>query len=291
MIKVSGLVKRYGRLNALKGLNIHVKKNSSFGLLGANGAGKTTLLSILNGLLDYDEGHVEILGMDLRRNKKEIRAVSSVIPQELAFYEKLTVQENLQFFGGIQKTNRKTMERAVEMTSLSGFLSQRAGTLSGGQKRRLNLAIGLLNDPQIIYFDEPTVGVDTQSRNEILDSIRSFRELGVTLVYTSHYLMEVERICDEVAIIAAGKLVEQDVLENLLTNRVSNQVIIEIASNYIEQIQDLKVLDNSLIETTEEDLLHALSLLKQQGVAVKQVRYGSTNLEKFFLETMEETDV
>ncbi len=221
MIKISNVSKNYGDLKALNSLSLTIKKGSIFGLLGVNGAGKSTILSILNGLSTSDGGSVEVFGLDMKKDKKKIKEISSIVPQNLAFYEKLTVKENLDFFADIQNATKENYDRAIEINDLSMVLNQEAGTLSGGQKRRLNIAIGLLNNPQIIYFDEPTVGIDPKSRNEILDSIKSYKELGITVVYTSHYMNEIERICDEVAIISKGRLVEQGSLKELLSNKTN----------------------------------------------------------------------
>lgn len=284
MIKILNVVKKYGNITALDNLSMDIKDGVIFGLLGVNGAGKTTLLSILNGLVDIDEGSIEIFGLDLKKNKKEIKEISSIIPQHLAFYEKLTVKENLDFFGQIQKAKKENFDRAIEINSLEGLLNQKASTLSGGQKRRLNIAIGLLNDPKIIYFDEPTVGVDPKSRNEILDSIKDYKKLGISVVYTSHYMTEIERICDEVAVIDKGKLVKQDLLDNLLSNIVSDKILIEVIYNENLKSLNIELKDNCTIETTKEQLFGLIQTLDENKIYIKQIRYGSSNLEKYFLE-------
>lgn len=216
MIKISNVVKKYDDLIALNNLSLEIKKGTIFGLLGVNGAGKSTILSILNGLSQFDSGKINIFGLDIKNDIEEIKNISSIIPQNLAFYEKLTVKENLDFFAKIQNAKKEDYKHAIEINALTNFLNQRASTLSGGQKRRLNIAIGILNNPQIIYFDEPTVGIDPKSRNDILEFIKSYKKQGKTIIYTSHYMNEVEKICDEVAIISYGKLIKQDTLENLL---------------------------------------------------------------------------
>jgi len=159
-----------------------------------------------------------------------------------------------------------------------------ASTLSGGQKRRLNIAIGLLNDPKVIYFDEPTVGVDPKNKNEILDSIKSYKELGITVVYTSHYMTEIERICEEVAIIDKGKLIKQDLLENLLSNRVSEKIFVEIVPSQNIKTLDIALKNGSFIESTKEELCALLQTLDAHKIYIKQIKYGSTDLEKYFLE-------
>ena len=216
MIKVTKVVKQYGDLKALDGLSLEIKKGTIFGLLGVNGAGKSTILSILNGLTPIDSGEIKVFGFDLKKDIKKIKKISSIVPQNLAFYEQLTVKENLEFFKNVQNGTKRSYKKAIDINTLEEILNQKASTLSGGQKRRLNIAIGLLNNPQIIYFDEPTVGIDPKSRNEILETIKAYKKLGITVIYTSHYMNEVEMICDEVAIISHGKLVTQETnLQNL----------------------------------------------------------------------------
>lgn len=284
MLKVESVSKSYGSVKALDNLSLEVQEGSIFGLLGVNGAGKTTMLSILNGLVSIDKGEIEVFGFDIRKDMEEINRISSIIPQHLAFYENLSVQENLDFFGSIQKSTKTSIEKAIEINSLKDLLSQKSGNLSGGQKRRLNIAIGLLNNPKIIYFDEPTVGVDPKSRNEILDSISEYKKHGITVVYTSHYMNEIERICDEVAIIDKGRLVKQDRLDNLLSNRISEKVLIETIYSKKTSNLGLTLLDDTTIETKESELNAILALLSKESIFVKQIRYGSSNLEKYFLE-------
>jgi len=287
MIKISNVIKTYGEKRALDSLSLDIKEGSIFGLLGVNGAGKSTLLSILNGLVEIDHGDIEVFGFDINYHIKEIKKISSIIPQSLAFYENLSVKENLDFFASIQKADKTALNTAIEINSLGELLDQRASTLSGGQKRRLNIAIGLLNNPKVIYFDEPTVGVDPKSRNEILDSIKSYKDLGITVVYTSHYMAEIERICDEVAIINDGKLVEQDTLENLLSNKVSDKISIEIIYNESVDSLGLNMSDPSTIQTKENDLFEIVNTLNNNKIAIKNIRYGSSNLEKHFLDITE----
>lgn len=284
MIKILNISKSYSKKKALDNLSIDIKEGSIFGLLGVNGAGKTTLLSILNGLIEIDSGEIEIFGLDIKKDKKKIKDISSIIPQHLAFYENLSVRENLDFFAKIQNARKEDYEKAIEINSLTTLLTQKALTLSGGQKRRLNIAIGLLNNPKVIYFDEPTVGVDPKSRNEILELIKEYKKLGITVVYTSHYMSEIEKICDEVAIISKGSLVEQDTLENLLSNKVSDKVMVEVVYSDMLESLSLNLVDKTTIQTNEESLTQVLENLKRNSINIKQIRFGSTNLEKHFLD-------
>ena len=290
MIKISNLCKSYGDKKALDHLSLEIKEGIIFGLLGVNGAGKTTLLSILNGLMTYDSGEIEIFGRNMKTDTKEIKSISSIIPQHLAFYENLSVKENLDFFAEIQGATPKEYQNALSVNSLEAILFQKASTLSGGQKRRLNIAIGLLNSPKIIYFDEPTVGIDSKSRNEILDSIKEYKKQGKTVIYTSHYMTEIEKICDEVAIISDGKLVEHDSLENLLSNRVSKNVSIEVIEADVLDTLPLVRSEETIIQIQEGELFDTLEMLNKNNIAIKKIRYGSTNLEKHFLEITGESD-
>ncbi len=220
MIHINSLTKCYHDKPALKQLSMEIGKGVIFGLLGPNGAGKTTLISILNGLSSFQEGEIKIFGLPLGNNLKQIRKRCTLIPQSLALYAHLTVIENLHFFAGIQNivgaVLQNNLEYAISVNHLDTFLEQKAGTLSGGQKRRLNIAIGLLNDPEILYFDEPTIGIDPESRIDILETIRNFKEDDKTVIYTSHYMDEIEKICDEAAIINHGEIIRQGSLQALL---------------------------------------------------------------------------
>jgi len=284
MIKISNVSKAYGSLKALNNISIEINKGTIFGLLGINGAGKSTLLSILNGLSNIDSGEIRIFDFNLKTQKSKIKDISSIIPQNLAFYDNLSVNENIEFFSKVQNAKTEDIQKAIELNKLQDILIQKASTLSGGQKRRLNIAIGLLNNPQIIYFDEPTVGLDPKNRNDILDSILEYKKLGKTIIYTSHYMSEIEKICDEVAIIHKGELVIQDTLDNLLTNKDENIIFIEILYKNKTKELNLNLINDTTIKTDEQNLYKDIELLKQNNIAIKQIKYTSSNLEKYFIE-------
>jgi ABC-2 type transport system ATP-binding protein len=212
MIVLENVTKAYGLQTALDGLTLTFREGAVTGLLGPNGAGKTTLVSILVGILPKDRGRVVVGGHNLDGGLHEIRRISCLVPQNLAFYPSLTARENLSFFGAVQGLSgddlRARLEAAAAAASLESFLDKRAETFSGGMKRRLNLAIGLLGRPRVLYLDEPTVGVDAQSRTWILETIRRInREEGTTVVYASHYMDEVEQVADDIVILDEGKIV------------------------------------------------------------------------------------
>lgn len=220
-LHISNLSKSYGETKVLDSLNLQIKKGSLFGLLGPNGAGKTTLVSILNFLDKQDSGEISIFGLHHMQNKKKIKQMSACIPQTYAFYPTLSAYENLEFFGALYGLKgeklKEAIEYAIEVTSLQKFLRKKSTNFSGGVKRRLNIAIGLLNTPEVIYLDEPTVGVDPQSRKHILDVIKSINKVNkTTVIYTSHYMDEIEFLCEDIAILDEGKIVLHDTKEALL---------------------------------------------------------------------------
>lgn len=215
---------------ALDNISITVNTGSCFGLLGPNGAGKSTLLALLTGILAPQDGTVQIHGKTLSGNNlsgnngtahsRALYETISLVPQDYAFYPSLTVQENLDCFAGLYRlrgeTKRERIHFAVQVCGLGELLGRRAATCSGGVRRRLNLALGLLNRPAILFLDEPTVGIDAQSRHFIMQSIASLQREGMTIVYTSHYMEEIQTLCDTLAIIDHGKLLLQDTLANTM---------------------------------------------------------------------------
>jgi ABC-2 type transport system ATP-binding protein len=222
MLKVERLSYRYpsGDEAVLHELSIEVPSGGIFGLLGPNGAGKTTLISILAGQLRVPAEKVSLDGVPLEELRRREPASLGLVPQEFAFYPMLTCAENLRFFAAVQGlAGARLRERVAAVASfarIESVMARRAGELSGGLRRRLNLAIGLLTEPRILLLDEPTVGVDPQSRAFLLESIRGLAAAGRTIVYTSHYMEEVEAICDRVAIIDGGKVLREGALTDLL---------------------------------------------------------------------------
>jgi len=240
MLKVEGVSFRYagGEEPVLRQLSIDVPAGGIFGLLGPNGAGKTTLISILAGQLRA-EGSVTVDGAPLEELRRREPASLGLVPQEFAFYPMLTCVENLRFFGAVQGLGgarlRERVDSVANFARIVNVMPRRAGELSGGLRRRLNLAIGLLTEPRILLLDEPTVGVDPQSRSFLLDSIRALAGEGRTLLYTSHYMEEVEAICDHVAIIDAGRVLRQGALAELLRDDAA-VVPVRHSSRSLEQL-------------------------------------------------------
>src|SRR5277367_4408779 len=219
MLEVNGLTKSYGKLTAVNGVSFHADYGETIGLLGPNGAGKTTTVSIIAGLLNPDSGEVLIEGKQVKSDTDPVKLKIGLVPQDMALYDQLSARDNLTFFAALYSIAgaraKHAIDEALNLVALSDRAGDKVGTFSGGMKRRLNLAAALLHDPQILLLDEPTVGVDPQSRNAIFDNLEVLKSRGKTLVYTTHYMEEAERLCDRVIIIDHGEVVANDTLQGL----------------------------------------------------------------------------
>lgn len=279
----------------LNAVNLEIERGASFGLLGPNGAGKTTLISLLTGLYKPQKGNIEISGISYDRHRPRILQQLSVVPQEYAFYPQLSVTENLNFFAALfpqKKTNRKArIKEAVKMTGLASHRNRIAKHFSGGLKRRLNLAIGLLNNPALLILDEPTVGIDPQSRHFILQAIKSLNSKGTTILYTSHYMEEVEQLCDSIAIMDHGKILTVGSLETLLSKET--HIVIKTDKNITEHAtkllrlftQDsLKTTSNQLEATLKSEKLlpELIQNIQSNGFNIIDIEFGSQTLESLF---------
>jgi ABC-2 type transport system ATP-binding protein len=296
VIDIQHLSKSYNRKPVLDDVSLSVGHGSILGLLGPNGAGKTTLLSILTGVIGKDSGEVTVGGLDLDRKLSRIQSQCSYVPQNLAFYPRLSARENLEYFGslwGLRGRNLKErMAFSIDVGSMQAFVDKRVDTLSGGMKRRLNLAIGLLNEPAILYLDEPTVGVDTQSRNYILETIKKLnRERKTTIVYTSHYMDEIEQVSDEIAVIDAGRIILRDAKEAIL--RRVDAVLLRVTEMGEAPIETLGRRTGIRVEKGSihinrdgrftENMTAAFTVLHENGIGVNDIVFGRRTLEELFL--------
>ncbi len=222
VLRVLALSKRYRRahLNALTDLDLTVAAGEIFGFLGPNGAGKTTAISVMSTLLRPTAGHVEICGLDAFRHTARVRRLIGVVPQDLALFDTLTADENLNYFGRLYGLKGARLEDAVrwalDVTGLADRRRDAVGTFSGGMKRRINLAAGILHRPKLLFLDEPTVGIDAQSRNKIMENLLWLKDQGITMIYTTHYMEEVQRLCTRLAIIDQGVVVVQEQTARLM---------------------------------------------------------------------------
>jgi len=205
---------------SFSGLNLKIKKGDRFGLFGPNGAGKTTLMNLMTGVLGVDKGSIALLGNDVSKKNKTVNKLFGFVPQDLSFYQELTPVENLEFFGAWSGLNEpqisKRTDELLHILGLQDVRDKQVQKFSGGMKRRVNLAIGVIHNPQVLFLDEPTVGVDVQTRHAIINYLRELNKSGTTLVYTSHQLSEAEDLCNEVALLDDGRIIAQGNLHALL---------------------------------------------------------------------------
>jgi ABC-2 type transport system ATP-binding protein len=221
ILNVDNLSKKYGDLEAVKGISFSVQEGEVFGLLGPNGAGKTTAISMLTGILPPTSGTAQIGDHDIVKELHQVKKINGLVPQDLALYPTLSARANLNFFGRIYGLRGKDLKERVNdvlrVVALTDRADDAVDTFSGGMKRRVNIAAGLVHQPQLLFLDEPTVGVDPQSRNHIFESVmRLNRERGMSIVYTSHYMEEVELLCNRVAIVDRGEIIALDTIKNLI---------------------------------------------------------------------------
>jgi ABC-2 type transport system ATP-binding protein len=294
VIKVENLRKRYGKTVALDGVSFEVAKAEMFGLLGPNGAGKTTTIKILCGLLKPDSGTVTLDGKT-DPTQIDVRMSIGMVPQSMAIYEELSAQGNLRFFGEIYELKgRRLQERiedCLEIAGLNERKKERVSNYSGGMKRRLNMVCSFLHEPPILLLDEPTVGVDPQSRNLIFDTIEQMKAQGKTIIYTTHYMEEAQRLCDKVAILDHGQIMDIDSVENLIEKHGGpSHIEAELAEKLTspEKIRPFINGQNLNLEETTVRFqtakpMEALAKLNHSGLHFTSLKVQTANLEDVFL--------
>lgn len=235
IVHVENLVKRYDDLIALDHFNLNIAPGEIFGLLGPNGSGKTTSINCILQLLSYDKGTIELFGEPMTPTRYDLKRRIGVVPQQVAVFDELTVRENIDYFCSLyvndRKRRRALVDEAIDFVGLGDFAKFRPGKLSGGLARRLNIACGIAHKPELIFFDEPTVAVDPQSRNAILEGICRLRDEGATVVYTSHYMEEIEQICSRIMIMDGGRVLAQgtnDELKRMI--QMGERVTVEVGA-------------------------------------------------------------
>jgi ABC-2 type transport system ATP-binding protein len=301
VIEVKNLVKRYEELIALDHFNLQVREGEIFGLLGPNGSGKTTAINCILSLLKYDKGSIEIYGKAMTPDAYDIKRNIGIIMQNVAVFEELTVYENIDYFCGMyvsdRKKRRSLVEEAIEFVGLQGFKKFYPKKLSGGLLRRLNIACGIAHKPKLIILDEPTVAVDPQSRNNILEGIQKLNREGATIVYTSHYMEEVEEICTRIAIMDKGKIIATGTNEELKGMINSGEKltveILKIDSSILKGVRNLPNIvsaeqnGNLLVAKSsrgKNNLVELLDYLKSRGAAVGRIYSEPPTLNDVFLE-------
>lgn len=292
VIEVRGLVKKYKELTAVDNLDLDVKKGEILGLLGPNGSGKSTTINCILSLLKKDAGTVKIFGKSMSPDAYEIKRRIGVVFQDVGVYDELSVYENIDYFCGLyisDKAKRKELvERALDLVSLNDFVIFKPKKLSGGLLRRLNIACGIAHRPEIIILDEPTVAVDPQSRNSILEGIKKLNDEGSTIIYTSHYMDEVDFLCDDIVIIDKGKVIAKGTSEELKDMIAMNEKISFTSKELNDDvITKIKTLDNLLSYENKDGsvklsfdhgdgyLMNLIKLLDEN-----KIRYSFLNVEK-----------
>jgi ABC-2 type transport system ATP-binding protein len=299
MICVKDLQKNYGSLRAVDGISFEVPEGEMLGFLGPNGAGKTTTLSMISGLLRPDQGRVSIGGIDVWHSPKEAKRMLGLVPQDLALYEELTARENLMFWGSLFHLPRSELKANIEVwldrVGLKGRGREAVSKFSGGMKRRLNLAIGLVHNPKVVLLDEPTVGIDPQARKNILDIIREIAKEGSTILFTTHHLEEAEALCDRIAIMDHGKILETGSVEEL-AKVVGDGDIVSINGSFTA-VQLQTILENESVNilnaaehTATMSLSHGgmniaavLQKFSEAGIEVTDISMQKPSLESVFL--------
>ncbi len=301
VIKVKNLVKRYDELVALDHFNLEVREGEIFGLLGPNGSGKTTAINCILSLLKYDKGTIEIYDKPMTPDAYDIKRKIGVIMQNVAVFDELNVYENIDYFCGMyvedKRQRKQFVEEAIEFVGLEDYKKFYPKKLSGGLLRRLNIACGIAHKPQLIILDEPTVAVDPQSRNRILEGIQKLNKQGATIVYTSHYMEEVEQICTRIAIMDKGKIIAIGSKEELKSMINSGEKItveaFNLDNNILEGTKKLKNImqveykDNLLILKSsrgKDNLVAVLEYLKANNVTIGKVYSEPPTLNDVFLE-------
>lgn len=302
VVKVSKLVKRYGDLIALDHLELEVRKGEIFGLLGPNGSGKTTAINCILSLLQFDKGEIEVFGKTMKPSSYDLKRDIGIVMQNVAVINELTVYENIDYFCGMYINNKderkKLVEEAIEFVGLNDFRKFYPKKLSGGLLRRLNIACGIAHKPKLIIMDEPTVAVDPQSRNNILEGIVKLNQQGATVIYTSHYMEEVEQICTRIGIMDKGRIIASGTKEDLkgmihIGEKITIEFLSEDPKNHLSWVADLPNVSgvdtqgNNLLVTTKRGyngLSSILNAVHDKDIQVGRVFCELPTLNDVFLE-------
>ncbi|KEH86710.1 ABC transporter ATP-binding protein [Clostridium novyi] len=300
ILEAKNIVKRYGEHLAIDNASLSVREGEIFGLLGPNGAGKTTLINIIVGLLKSYSGEVNVFGKDLVKDEMYIKSQIGIAPQEAALFHDLTAYENVTFFGRLYGLKGKELKdgvkEALEFTELWDRRKDYPKQYSGGMKRRLNIACAIVHKPKLIIMDEPTVGIDPQSRKHILNSIKKLNKMGSTIIYTSHYMEEIEDLCDEIVIMDKGKVIAKGTKEELKELIATEDKVSIGVSNIsysiidkIKKVQGVKecVIDNNVINIISKNgsanLSEIIDIIVDYGAEINKINMDKPSLEGVFL--------
>lgn len=301
IIEVKNLTKEYKKLKAIDNLSFEVHEGEILGLLGPNGSGKSTTINCILSLLNFDKGEIKIFGKEMKPDAYDIKAKLGVVFQDVAVFEELTVYENIDYFCGLyikdKKIRKQYIEEAIELVGLEEFKKFHPKQLSGGLLRRLNIACGIAHKPKLIFLDEPTVAVDPQSRNNILDGIKKLRDNGATIVYTTHYMEEVEILCDRIIILDKGHILASGTCDELKElTKIEEKITVEVnglEQKYIDEIKKIDNVDevtyhsNILIVTYKKgknNIVELMEYLKKESIKYNKIYLDRPTLNDVFLE-------
>lgn len=307
ILEARNLTMKYGDFTAVKDVNLAIMGGEIFGLLGPNGAGKTTTISMITGLLKPTSGTITVDDLDLQTDTNAVKAKLGLVPQELALYPTLSARENLAFFGSIYglggKLLRERVDAMLAMVELVDRADEAIETYSGGMKRRVNIAAGLLHQPEVLFLDEPTVGVDPQSRNAIFEAVEDLNHAGMTVIYTTHYMEEAQRLCHRVAIIDEGQIIALDTPPALIHSLGGGILVLGLedpetgpglgrVQAVVERVNELPAVQSTIrddghlkVETHrfQEALMGILEITNQLDVRITSMEKWEPNLESVFL--------
>ncbi len=301
VISVDNLVKRYKELIALDHFSMDVDEGQILGLLGPNGSGKSTTINCILSILEFDSGDIKVFGKKMTPKSYDLKRLIGIVPQEVAVYDEFTVYENIDFFCGLyikdKEERKKLVNEAIAFVGLQDFVKFKPGKLSGGLLRRLNIACGIAHKPKLIFFDEPTVAVDPQSRNNILEGILKLRQGGATIVYTSHYMEEIEQICDRVIIMDKGQAIASGTVDELKGMIKKSELIrIEVPGLDEDTLSKINELKNIYTVSYEDNILKVeagsgkhnvidiINILQDRGLRLKKIFSEQPTLNDVFLE-------
>ena len=299
-LEIKNLTKKFGDFIAVDNMSLSIKEGEIFGFLGSNGAGKSTTINMIAGLLRSNEGEISILGKNIKKHNRFAKMHIGIVPQDIAIYEELTAYENVKFFAGLYGLRgaelKARVEEALQFVGLSDKQKSYPKNFSGGMKRRLNIACAIAHRPKLIIMDEPTVGIDPQSRNYILQSVRKLNEMGSTIIYTSHYMEEVEEICTKIAIVDHGKVIAEGTKEQLkaiITDTKDIWIEVKSVENLdvekLKEINGVKAvqIEENVIKVNSDAGLNNLNKIIQHcinhDIEIRSLEEQAPNLETVFL--------
>ncbi|MFY4775665.1 ABC transporter ATP-binding protein [Metabacillus sp. RGM 3146] len=303
MLTVQDIKKSFNKKEVVKGVSFSVEKGESFGLLGPNGAGKSTTISMICGLLAYDSGDILVGGTSVKKNPSEIKKKIGIVPQEIALYPTMSARENLIFWGkmyGLSGSKaKKRAEEVLDYVGLKDRAKEKIETFSGGMKRRINIGAALMHEPELLIMDEPTVGIDPQSRNHILETVKELNQKGMTVIYTSHYMEEVEYLCERIGIVDQGKVIalgtRTDLCSRLAGGTVIKLGLSQLKEEFTNQLKEFEQVEKIVtdhehssleifVKSHQNAVADIISAAIGAGLQVVSLELQEPNLETLFLQ-------